>query len=139
MAVQDAARHSENRAKQDRDGERTLASLAQLLKLEVLPERIEAYDISNLGDEHITCGMVVCAEGRMKKSEYRTFNIKSSSGQDDYASMTEAISRRLAHMGQDGDGMGAVPDLILLDGCIWTALSIRRPSDARGTTPSKRS
>ncbi|MBE6723698.1 MAG: excinuclease ABC subunit UvrC [Ruminococcaceae bacterium] len=116
MAVQDAARHSENRAKQDRDGERTLASLAQLLKLEVLPERIEAYDISNLGDEHITCGMVVCAEGRMKKSEYRTFNIKSSSGQDDYASMTEAISRRLAHMGQDGDGMGAVPDLILLDG-----------------------
>ena len=116
MAVQDAARHSENRAKQEKDNERTLASLASLLKLEVLPERIEAYDISNLGDEHITCGMVVCAEGKMKKSEYRTFNIKSSSGQDDYASMTEALSRRLAHMGQTDDGMSAVPDLILLDG-----------------------
>jgi len=116
MAVQDAARHSENRAKQEKDNERTLASLASLLKLEVLPERIEAYDISNLGDEHITCGMVVCAEGKMKKSEYRTFNIRSSSGQDDYASMTEALSRRLAHMGQTDDGMSAVPDLILLDG-----------------------
>jgi len=116
MAVQDAARHSENRAKQEKDGERTLASLASLLKLEVLPERIEAYDISNLGDEHITCGMVVCAEGKMKKSEYRTFNIRSTTGQDDYAAMTEALSRRLAHMGQEGDGMSAVPDLILLDG-----------------------
>ena len=116
MAVQDAARHSENRAKQDRDGERTLASLAALLKLEVLPERIEAYDISNLGDEHITCGMVVCDGGKMKKSEYRTFRIRAAAGQDDYAAMTEALSRRLAHMGRPDDGMSAVPDLILLDG-----------------------
>ena len=52
----------------------------------------------------------------MKKSEYRTFNIRSTVRQDDYAAMTEALSRRLAHMGQPDDGMSAVPDLILLDG-----------------------
>jgi excinuclease ABC subunit C len=116
MAVTDAARHSENSAKQEKDGERTLASLASLLRLEILPERIEAYDISNLGDEHITCGMVVCCEGRMKKSEYRTFRIRGASEQDDYASMSEALERRLAHMGEPGDSMEAAPDLILLDG-----------------------
>ena len=112
----DAAKHSENSAKQEKDGERTLASLASLLKLEVLPERIEAYDISNLGDEHITCGMVTAVDGKMKKSEYRTFRIRSKDGQDDYAATTEALSRRLAHIGQPDDSMSAEPDLILLDG-----------------------
>ena len=116
MAVTDAAHHSENSAKRERDDERTLANLAALLSLEVLPERIEAYDISNLGDEHITCGMVVAVDGKMKKSEYRTFSIKSTDSQDDYASMTEAISRRLDHIGIAGDSMAAYPDLFLLDG-----------------------
>lgn len=116
MAVDDAAKHSENSAKRDKNDERTLANLASLLHLEVLPERIEAYDISNLGDEHITAGMVAAINGRLRKSEYRTFNIKSTTVQDDYASMREAISRRLTHIGVEGDSMEACPDLILLDG-----------------------
>lgn len=116
MAVDDARTHSENSAKRDRSNERTLVSLASLLCLEVVPERIEAYDISNLGDEHITAGMVVAIDGQLKKSEYRTFGIRSTDGQDDYASMREAISRRLAHIGIEGDSMEACPDLILLDG-----------------------
>ena len=116
MAVADAGKHSENAAKRDRNDERTLVSLASLLQLEVVPERIEAYDISNLGDEHITAGMVVAVDGRLKKSEYRTFGIKSKVTQDDYAAMREAISRRLTHIGVEGDSMGACPDLILLDG-----------------------
>ncbi|MGN1347269.1 MAG: excinuclease ABC subunit UvrC [Eubacteriales bacterium] len=116
MAVSDAEKHSENAAKRDRNDERTLVSLASLLQLEVLPERIEAYDISNLGDEHITAGMVVAVDGRLKKSEYRTFGIRSKETQDDYAAMREAISRRLAHIGVEGDTMAACPDLILLDG-----------------------
>ncbi|MBQ2547097.1 MAG: excinuclease ABC subunit UvrC, partial [Clostridia bacterium] len=116
MAVTDAAKHSENNAKRDRDDERTLAALASMLHLEVLPERIEAYDISNLGDEHITCGMAVAVDGKVKKSEYRTFTMKSKDTQDDYAAMTEALTRRLAHIGKPDDGMSAAPDLILLDG-----------------------
>jgi len=117
MAVSDAATHSENNAKRDKNDERTLVNLASLLRLEVLPERIEAYDISNLGDEHITAGMVAAVNGRLKKSEYRTFKIKEKSTQDDYAAMTEAISRRLDHIGAgENDSMNAYPDLLLLDG-----------------------
>lgn len=117
MAVSDAATHSENNAKRDKNDERTLINLASLLCLEVLPERIEAYDISNLGDEHITAGMVAAVNGRLKKSEYRTFKIKEKSTQDDYSAMTEAISRRLDHIGAgENDSMNAYPDLLLLDG-----------------------
>ena len=116
MAVTDAAIHSENSSKQEKNSERTLVNLASLLGLEVLPERIESYDISNLGNEHITCGMVVCSEGKMKKSEYRSFKIQSTDIQDDYASMREAISRRLDHVGIEGDSMKEYPDLFLLDG-----------------------
>lgn len=116
MAVTDAEKHSENDAAREDGTEKTLVSLASLLGLEVLPERIEAYDISNLGDEHITCGMVVCVDGKLKKSEYRSFTIKSKDTQDDYAAMREAVSRRLAHIGCENDSMSACPDLILLDG-----------------------
>lgn len=116
MAVTDAAEHSANNKKQDRNTERTLAALASALKLEVLPERIEAYDVSNLGNEHITCGMVAVINGKLKKSEYRTFSIKTKDTQDDYAAMAEAVSRRLSHIGAEGDSMSAYPDLFLLDG-----------------------
>ena len=116
MAVTDAEKHAENYAKRERDNEKTLLQLAKTLSLEVLPERIEAYDISNLGDEHITCGMVVVVDGKFKKNEYRTFSIRSKITQDDYAAMTEALERRLSHIGMPDDNMSAMPDLILLDG-----------------------
>lgn len=116
MAVSDAKTHSENAAKRDKNSERTLVSLASILHLEVVPERIEAYDISNLGNEHITAGMVAAVDGKLKKSEYRTFGIQSTDTQDDYAAMREAISRRLSHIGIEGDSMEDCPDLILLDG-----------------------
>lgn len=84
--------------------------LAQLLGLEVVPELIEAYDISNIGSENITAGKVAIENGKFKKSAYRTYKIKETEGQDDYASMREAIRRRLAHTEDP------YPDLILLDG-----------------------
>ena len=87
----------------------TLIRLAQLLELEVLPERIEAYDISNYGNENITAGKISVINGKLNKNGYRSFKINSS-GQDDYASMREAVSRRLSHTEDE------FPDLILLDG-----------------------
>ena len=96
--------------------EGTLLKLAKLLQLESYPQRIEAYDISNLGREHLTAGMIVCGDGKFKKSDYRSFKIKTVEGTDDYASMREVLSRRLAHL-EDRDGSFAeLPDLILLDG-----------------------
>ena len=101
------------------EGERedkNIKRLAELLSLSEPPKRIEAYDISNVGNESIVASMVVWADGRLKKSDYRLFNIRSTSGQDDYGSMREALSRRLAHIGEGSVSLGDAPDLILVDG-----------------------
>ena len=97
--------------------ETILFTLAQLLALETLPERIEAYDISNIGKENLTAGMVVFVNGKPQKSEYRSFHIRSVAGTDDYASMKEALGRRFRHLKEDTSGSFAqYPDLILVDG-----------------------
>ena len=93
-----------------------LFRLAELLELESVPERIEAYDISNIGAEHKTGGMVVYVDGKPKKSDYRSFNIKEVDGTDDYACMRETLRRRLSHLTDMQGSMGEYPDLILLDG-----------------------
>lgn len=93
-----------------------LLRLTQLLRLETLPERIEAYDISNLGSEHLTAGMIVCKNGKFSKADYRTFHIKTVEGTDDYASMREVLSRRLRHLDDENGSFSEFPDLILLDG-----------------------
>jgi len=117
MAEKDAVRHSETRRRRDDSDEKLLVSLAKTLSLEVLPERIEAYDISNLGAEHITCGMIVSEKGKLKKSDYRYFRIKGKDAPDDYGSMREALSRRLSHLDDEKDAsFSRCPDLILLDG-----------------------
>lgn len=117
MAQRDAIRHSETRRRRDDTDERILTTLARLLTLEVVPERIEAYDISNLGSEHITAGMIVTDGVKLKKSDYRYFRIKSIDTPDDYASMRETLARRLSHLDDGGDSsLATPPDLILLDG-----------------------
>ncbi|MBQ8509164.1 MAG: excinuclease ABC subunit UvrC [Clostridia bacterium] len=93
---------------------KVLIKLASMLRLEVVPDRIEAYDISNFGKDNITAGMIVAENGKLKKSDYRTFKIKTTDGIDDYGAMREALSRRLAHL--TDESFGAPPDLILLDG-----------------------
>lgn len=124
-----AKKNAEEASRQHRlEGERedkNLKALSSLLGLSEIPRRIEAYDISNIGNESITASMVVYAEGRLKKSDYRTFNIKRDSA-DDYASMREVISRRIAHIGDGTASLGEAPDLILLDGGA-THVSVVRP------------
>lgn len=100
-----------------------LASLAGFLQLEVVPERIESYDISNSGDQHITAGMVVLKNGKFCKKLYRSFNIKESGGQDDFAATAEALRRRFSHL-DEGESWEA-PDLILADGGALQISAIR--------------
>lgn len=117
MAQRDAVRHSETRRKRDEDDERVLVRLASLLSLEVVPQRIEAYDISNLGSEHITAGMIVADGGKLRKSDYRVFRIKGQDAPDDYSAMRQTLMRRIAHIGDGEDSsLSCEPDLILLDG-----------------------
>lgn len=94
----------------------TLFRLAEILGLESLPERMEAYDISNIGAEHKTGGMVVYVDGKPKKSDYRTFTIKDVDGTDDYACMRETLRRRLSHLSDERGSMSEYPDLLLIDG-----------------------
>ena len=115
-----ARKNAEESARQWRlEGERedkNLRRLATLLGLSYIPERIEAYDISNIGNENITASMIVYEDGKLKKSDYRTFTVKTTAGADDYGSMREVLSRRLSHIGDGTLSLGDSPDLILLDG-----------------------
>ncbi len=100
---------------------KSLEELKTLLGLEKTPQYIESYDISHTGGEDNVAGMIVFKNGRPLKRAYRTFNIKSFAGQDDYGSMREALSRRFdeyfKYKDQNAeDGFGKLPDLILLDG-----------------------
>ena len=117
MVRDNAAERAKNYRNEAEKDEKVLLRLTELLSLETYPERIEAYDISNLGHEHITAGMIVTEGTKFKKSDYRSFKIDSvKDGTDDYQSMREALSRRLAHLDDESGSFAQLPDLILLDG-----------------------
>jgi excinuclease ABC subunit C len=116
MALENAMEAArQHRLEADRE-DKSVKRLAELLGLKEIPRRIEAYDISNIGDENIVASMVVWCDGKLKKSEYRSFNISSTDGRDDYGSMRETLRRRLSHIGDGTASLGEMPDLILLDG-----------------------
>ena len=118
MALENAKETArQNRLSIERE-DKGVKRLTELLGLLEAPKRIEAYDISNFGNESIFASMVVYADGKLKKSDYRSFAIKSTDGQDDYASMREAIRRRISHIGDGTLSLGTSPDLILLDGGV---------------------
>ena len=117
MVRDNAAERAKNYRNEAEKDEKVLLRLAEILGLEVYPERIEAYDISNLSHEHITAGMIVSEGGKFKRSDYRSFKIKTvTEGTDDYQSMREALSRRFAHLDDEEGSFSVLPDLILLDG-----------------------
>ncbi|OPJ54964.1 excinuclease ABC subunit UvrC [Alkalithermobacter paradoxus] len=86
----------------------SLEKLKDLLELDKLPNRIEAFDISNIQGVDSVGSMVVITNGKKDKKEYRRFKIKSVTGPNDYASMQEIVYRRFKNQNH--------PDLILLDG-----------------------
>ena len=115
MVFENAKQSAKLYTKETEHDNAVLVKLASMLALEVVPERIEAYDISNYGQDNITAGMIVAENGKLKKSDYRSFKINLD-GQDDYASMRQALSRRLAHLSDPEGSFSNPPDLILLDG-----------------------
>ena len=105
-----------------------LDELASLLGLSKPPVWIESYDISNLMGAENVAGMVVFKNGRPYKDSYRRFRIKGFSGQDDYASMHEVLTRRFEEyfrQKDSGEGFGQLPDLILLDGGKGQVAAVR--------------
>jgi excinuclease ABC subunit C len=108
-----------------------LETLRVVLALPSVPRRIECFDISTIQGSETVASMVVCEDGRMKRSEYRKFRIRGPGTgvrrptigpripdpgprvQDDFASMHEVVQRRYRKVLEHG---GPFPDLILIDG-----------------------
>ena len=90
-------------------------SLQDALSLPELPQRIECFDISHIQGAETVASMVVWEDGKMKKSDYRKFIIKTVEGVDDFASMREVVTRRYARLQAEDKPL---PSLILIDGGI---------------------
>ena len=88
--------------------------LAEKLKLTNFPNRIECYDISHIQGTNTVASMVVFQNGLPKKTAYRKFKVRMTEGKpDDFLSMKEVLSRRLARLGEP---KWEKPDLIIIDG-----------------------
>jgi excinuclease ABC subunit C len=95
------------------DMKRVLEEMQETLELPRFPARIESFDISHIQGAENVAGMVVSENGKMNRSEYRKFKIKSVEGANDFASMHEAVLRRYRRV---RDEEKALPDLIMIDG-----------------------
>jgi excinuclease ABC subunit C len=87
--------------------------LQEVLGLPELPKRIECFDISHIQGAETVASMVVWEDGKMKKSDYRKFIIRTVAGVDDFASMREVVTRRYKRLQQEESPM---PSLVLIDG-----------------------
>jgi excinuclease ABC subunit C len=87
--------------------------LQDALSLPELPKRIECFDISHIQGAETVASMVVWEDGKMKKSDYRKFIIRTVEGVDDFASMREVVTRRYKRVQQEEKTM---PSLVLIDG-----------------------
>jgi excinuclease ABC subunit C len=90
-----------------------IEALESALVLPAPPKRIESFDISHIQGSDTVASMVVWENGGMKKSQYRKFIIRGEWGNDDFASMREAVGRRYARLQTEKSPM---PGLILIDG-----------------------
>ncbi len=94
------------------DHQQVLNSLKERLQLTNVPERIECFDISNIGGKQAVGSMVTFRNGVPDKSGYKRFKIETVSQSDDYAMMQEVLTRRYARAIEEDD----MPDLTVVDG-----------------------
>ncbi len=106
--------------------------LAEKLHLKNFPNRMECYDISHIQGTNTVASMVVFQNGLPKKSAYRKFKIRSTEGKpDDFLSMKEVLTRRLARLGTKN---WEKPDLIIIDGGKGQLSSVMQIVEELGIT-----
>ena len=114
--AQTAVRNAETELKRRRQSQAAgvdlLTRLQRRLRLRRLPARIECVDNSNLAGSEPVSSMVVFENGRAKKSDYRTYRIRTVSIPDDYAAMAEVLRRRFGK----AEVSDPLPDLLMVDG-----------------------
>lgn len=95
------------------EGLAPLMEIKKIFNLKSIPERIEGFDISNIGGEESVGSLVVFENGRPQKNDYRKYKIKTVAGPNDVASLQEVIRRRYKRVLEEKKDF---PDLILVDG-----------------------
>ena len=114
MARQNAREEVERITTESERVSRTLTDLQKLASLPTLPKRMESYDISHLGGQDTVASMVVFADGKPLKRDYRKFAVETADAGDDYAAMYEVLLRRLSHA--EDEKFPPLPDVLLIDG-----------------------
>lgn len=97
----------------DQRAMRLMKEIQKTLCLPKIPETIECFDNSNISGTDAVAACVVFKKCKPSKKDYRTYNIKTVVGADDYASMKEVVYRRYRRL---QDEQQPLPDLIITDG-----------------------
>ena len=128
LAAQNVKQYKADRLKQadklnpDQRAIRILSELQQMLGLPMLPMYIDAFDNSSIQGASAVSACVVFKKAKPSKSEYKRFEVKEVSGQDDYAAMREVVRRRYKRIIDNGEEL---PNLIIADGGIGQMHAIR--------------
>ncbi|MEI6602769.1 MAG: excinuclease ABC subunit UvrC [Clostridia bacterium] len=120
-------RFNEIKIKEDTAAREGLEALRMALGMTHFARRIDAFDVSNTGESERVASMVVFVEGKPLKKEYRRYKIKTVTGTNDYASMQEAVFRRLK-----AEAKTPLPDLLLVDGGTGHITAIQTVLDSMG-------
>ena len=131
-AALNAREEIHRRTTQEQRRSKTLEWLQKALELEGFPRRIEAFDISNLGDTGIVAAMTVHVDGKPRRRDYRKFRIRDLEGADDYASMYQAVYRRFRRYLDGDEHFAPLPDLLLIDGGENHAATARKAQEDLG-------
>ncbi len=132
LAIKNAKEEAERATTASERISGTLTLLQSMLALPEAPNRLEAYDISNIAGTDIVASMTVFEGGKPKKSDYKRFKLEGMDDQDDYASMRQVLCRRFCHY-LDGDkGFDERPDALLIDGGAVHAETVREALSAMG-------
>jgi len=134
LALDNAALELVEAEDQEQRTGKTLHLLQDMLGLEQLPVRMEAYDISNTAGTDPVASMTVFQNGKPLKSAYKKFKIKTAVGGDDYGAMAEVIGRRLDRALEGDEGFLPLPDLFLIDGGQGQAAVALEQLQKRGIT-----
>ncbi len=149
-ATQAFTQHKLRRASDLTARSTALSEIQEALGLAEAPLRIECFDVSNLQGDNVVASMVVFEDGLARRSEYRRFEIRGVGGQDDVASLREAVARRFRRyldervrtgdLAPDGDGaittiavkFAYPPNLVVVDGGAPQVAAAQQALEALG-------
>ena len=132
LACANAKEEAERVSTEQERVSKTLEALGLMLGLSEIPDRMEAYDISNLGNTDIVASMTVFVGGQPYKKDYKRFKLENMDGADDYGSMRQVLERRFKHFLAGDKGFEVRPDILLIDGGEVHAETVRRQINSMG-------